>query len=1042
MFATDLFATPPQRVFTLDAGRPFLADLAASVIASLGDDPFALADALILIPTRRAARGLNDAFADRLAGEGATLLPKIRPLGDLEDDANAFAGAAADDADLPPAISPMGRIAVLAQLINTRNNSIARAEKDDRAGDDFGDFGHGLRKGAWTDNWPAAIAAARELAKLIDSFYTEGVPFSALEKAAPDVYAKHWALSLDFLSVVTEAWPAFLADNGAMDPTERRIALIDRQRARWDDNPPDHAVIVAGTTGSAPAVARLARTVSGMPKGAVVLPGLDADLDERGWRAIDDPHPQSGLKAFLKVLEIEPRDVRRLTPAPRLDDNAGARRRLSSVALRPAEATDDWRELADALKRTGAVGRALDGLKAFEAETEDEEAQAIALAFRETLETPGRTAMLVTPDRQLARRVALKMRRWGVALDDSAGAPFAETPCGVYLRLVAAWRAAPSDPAAILSLVDHPLARFGLSPSARADAAAALDEGLRGVAPVTDNHEPLAGVRRKLSLSGTRDRLAERAAPILSQLESALDGGAPATFADQLDAHIRTAEMLSTDQQPDRGGAAAKDPAGETVDGASLLWRGGDGVAGARLVEAIRAVSSFFEGGGRRGENDYPQIFDALIANEVVRTPYDGHPRLAILGPLEARLQSADLVTLGGLNEGVWPSDAETDPFLSRPMRRAIGLPSPERRLGLATHDFAQLLANRDVLLTRSRQRDGAPAKPSRWLVRLENILAGAGATNAAWRSAAIGQWLAALDNPGPPRPVAAPAPRPPVAARPRDLYVTRIEKWLRDPYALYARSILKLRKLDEPGARFAARELGSLLHKIFEIAAREQSEDVQIDQLWNHWRVHAMDFGLSQAEFGYWRESVDRAFRWFADFESARRQEGAPVVIEGDGAMRISIDGAAPFTVRAKADRIDRNGDGRLELFDYKSGQPPSDKQDRKFSPQLPLTARIAGLGGFDGVAAAPIAAYTYLRILNRSMDDAKNATRRSGAEASEAAEEAEKRLRELVIKFDDPMTPYLSQPHPEFNDDYGDYDQLARRGEWAAYAEQAAET
>ncbi len=126
--------------------------------------------------------------------------------------------------------------------------------------------------------------------------------------------------------------------------------------------------------------------------------------------------------------------------------------------------------------------------------------------------------------------------------------------------------------------------------------------------------------------------------------------------------------------------------------------------------------------------DEFPDIFDALIATETVRDVRAHHPRLAILGPLEARLQHFDRIILGGLNEGGWPGQARNDPFLNRPMKAEIGLSTPERRIGQAAHDFQQLSGLGEVIYTRSLRAEGAPTVASRWLQRLAVVAGEQGA--------------------------------------------------------------------------------------------------------------------------------------------------------------------------------------------------------------------------------------------------------------------------------------------------------------------------
>ena len=699
----DIFAAAAPRFYSIEPGRPFLADLAQNLADAAGDDPLSLADVEIFLPTRRAVRALREAFVSVARQGKASLLPRIRPLGDVDEDEFALDEEAGDDAiDLPPAISSLERRLVLARLVAAADRAFAGQE-----------------------NWPAALAAAKELAALLDSFYAEEVDFSVLQTLAPAQHAAHWERSLSFLKIATEMWPAYLDAAGRMDPSARRAKLIDLQTERLQKLQPQTPVIIAGTTGSAPAVARLMGVASRLPKGAVILPGLDRALarDAKAWAAIadEDAHPQAGLKALLEKLKINPSDVRAWPVG-----GASRRSALLSLALRPASATDDWREMVvEARAADSGLKNASAGLSLVTAPDEEAEANAIALMLREALETPDRTAMLVTPDRNLSRRVAAKMRRWDVAVDDSAGIPFANSPCGTYLRLASVWMASPSDPAAAIALAQHPLAGFGLDDRSRRRALAAFNEAARGLAPKAT----VNGLREKINQS----HRAETAEPIAAALERACahsPESAKASFAAHLSALIRIAEDIAANNEE---------------AGAERLWRGEDGEAGALLLADLSAMAETL---GEISANDFVPAFAQMIAGAAVRRRAPAHPRLSILGPLEARLQSADLVILGGLNEGVWPGDAGSDPFLSRPMRKEIGLPSLERRIGLAAHDFAQLAAARTVTLTRPARTGGAPAKPSRWIVRLRNILEGAEAMKPLDASARFDAWMAALDAP------------------------------------------------------------------------------------------------------------------------------------------------------------------------------------------------------------------------------------------------------------------------------------------------------
>lgn len=970
------FDAPAPRVFSIDAGRPFLDDLAEGLIDALGDK---LPTAEIFLPTRRAARHAADRIAaayDR-RGVSAALLPSLRTIGDIEaDELLAFAGDAEEEIDIAPAVDPAERLLTLAAFAAAAERAFAGQER--AAG---------------------AVAAARQLAMLLDSLYTEEIDPAALRALQVNDLAGHWARSLKFLSVVIDEWPAYLAKIGRTDPAARRAALIGAAARRIASAPPAHPIIIAGTTASAPGVARLVAAIAAAPYGAAILPGVDRALDAQALSVLDDAHPQAGLKALLDKLGVAPADV---APWPG-SGGADARARLLTLALRPAAATDDWvRLVTEMTKRDDKLAASSAGVALVDADNEEEEATIIAAIFRETIESPGRTALLVTPDRLLARRVALKMRRWGIDVEDSAGVPFANTPCGVFLRLVARFLDDPGDPVAALALLRHPLAQFGMADKERARAVDALDRALRGV-------RPAHGLASIAAASDERRDIGDAARAIISLLTVAADDFAAARgegFAVQLGAHVAAAERIA---------------------GEALLWAGPDGAKGGELLADLA------DAGEPPGDaaTRYTEIFEALIAGVAVRGARAAHPRLAILGPLEARLLSADHVVLGGLNEGVWPSDASGDPFLSRQMRKDLGLPSPERRVGLSAHDFAGLAAQPRVTLTRARRAGGSPAKPSRWIVRLRNILAAGGALEAVDQSRAWGEIARRLDAPNELTPATRPRPKGGPGRRPSQVSVTRVEKWLRDPYAIYAHYLLRLRKLDDPGIDFGARDMGRLLHKVFEIAATAPAAPSPAN-LRAIYDEYAPEFGLGAADRRFWSEAVATSFDWFAGFERERRAQGRLGLAEGETLWLVpGID--PPLTLTAIADRIDILADGAAALFDYKTGAPRTEKQEKAFSPQLSLTAAMIEAGAFTEIGARAVERYAYLRIANRKADEKQNAWGREGPEVVEAARNAVAMLQALIAKFDGPGGVYQSQPRPEFLDDYGDFDQLARRREWS---------
>jgi ATP-dependent helicase/nuclease subunit B len=927
-----------------------------------------IAEARIFLPTRRAARQALIAFAEAWDRRGlaAALTPRLVALGEVEEDALLLSGAANEDASLPPAIGAMERRFVFAQMI-------VAAERG---------YFDGQR------NWPAAWAAAGELAELIDSFHAEEASLSDLAAIDVGPHATHWVRSLEFLKIALEQWPVYLGVAGRLDAAERRARLISAEAATLAAAPPTTPVILAGSTASAPAVQRLAAATLAAPMGAVILPGLDREIDASARARMDDAHPQAGLLALLSSLGVEPADVRPLgasaTPA--------SRGKMLSVAMRPAAATDDWPMLVAALRDSG-VAEAADGLDIIEAETEDAEAEAIAMILRGALARE-ETAMLATPDRALARRVMLKLRRWDAIAEDSAGEPLSETRCGMFLRLVADMLEHPGDAARLIAVLRHPLAQLGLAESAQRKAVDAIDRALRG--PVGTGGFAAIAIR----LARTKD-----AKPVADLLAAIHARRMPTDLAGAAAALIAAAENLA---------------ATPTQQGDAFLWRGADGEAAARLLADIAALPA-----ARIDGLSFADFLANAAASVAVRKSA-ADAKIRILGPLEARLLSADHVVLGGLNEGVWPAEPAGDPFLSRPMRRALGLFSPERRIGLSAHDFIGLCAQPRVTLTRARRVDGQPSKPSRWLVRIKNILGDAVCAKID-HSALYAAWGDDRTKPAQTLPTRPPRPRP--GARPAELPVTDIETLVRDPYAIYAKRILRLRLLDDPGREFGAADMGSALHATFEHGAKAEAP-LSLDEMRAIFAEEASARGLDGAARTLWRPAVDEALAWHVGFDADWRARGAATYVEVEGAAYIAAN--SPFRLTARADRIDVVG-AEASIVDFKTSGGPSKSQAGAFNPQLQLIGWIVEQGGFATIGARRATRFAYEKILARREDDKTTTIATEGVEATEAIAEAARKLRALLDHYDRPDTAYLSQPRPEFKSKFGDYDQLARRREWS---------
>lgn len=990
----------------------FLDALAAGLIEATDarNHPQALADALVFTPNRRAARELALALYRTM---GSTLLaPTIRALGDIEaeDAATAFG---ADALDLPPALPAARRRGALAKLIQRW-----RAVR----------FDPPLPPAS-------ALSAADELASLLDqAAISGGADWDGLKHITREMegtdLAEHWRVSADFLEIIATHWPAYLAEQNAVDPLTRRLLAAEATAERWRKRPPKHPVIIAGSTGAAAATRILMKAVMTLPKGVIVFPGLDPDLEATGWKAVADApsHPQFTLFETLRDIGIAAGEVRDW-PGSIETANARARRKLVNEALAPAQTTKGWtdrlRHLAKPDSAESLVRAGLSGLMLIEAEDESEEALVAALLLRETLETPGLTAALVTPEASVGRRVAAILKRWNVDVAPSAGAPFSRSRAGSFLLLVMNWARDPADPAVLLALLKHPLCAVGRPADELHYLTSRVERmALRG--PRLDR--TLAHLRRRLGALAHPDR---EAAQLIADLDVMLEPFV-ATFAEREIDGAKAATACAELAQ--RLAASPAAPKGER------LWSGQSGAMAVQFIEQLAQLCAEM---GRVQTSVWPEFAESVARGLSSAPDTPEHPRLSIWGPLEARLQRRDRMILAGLNEGAWPKAAPADAFLNRSLRRKIALSDPDERIGLSAHDFAQMANAPEVLLLRARRVDDKPAVASRWLWRLRTLSAGGlGETEAA--EAALRPnadrdalaWARALRRADELTPIAPPAPKPPVEQRRlTKMSPSRAVDLIRDPYADFAKRILRLERLRAVGEEIDARERGTAVHKAVEIFAGDRSQPLEkliVDRL--------VESGASpeliELERPLWVRAANAWLRW-AD---ARRPFIAEVELEKRSAIRF-MSAAGEVELAATADRVERLKDGTLAIIDFKTGQPKSAKQVYLgLEPQLALEAAIGAQAGFGKFSPAPTSQLIYFQMSTSAATDGKkngqplaftDADKNEVATMTVAADALAGLIR-MVEKYAQPEQPYLSRPRVFSVRIFSDYDRLARRDEW----------
>jgi len=1031
-------------VFTIPPSCGFLPSLVSSILEGhLLPGPKGAPDALelttwtILLPTRRAVRACREAFIE-LDPDTARLLPVIRALGDVDEDeihiTGAYGPGAAIDLELLPAASQVQRQFLLTKIVGewARSNPASPAAR------------------AVNDSISHALQMANSLVQLIDSLETGDISLADLPEllAGDHEMPFHRNEAADFLKIIADVYPAAMSQAGFMGPQARRTALLQAEAARLRQRPPAGPVIAAGSTGSVPATANLLASVAELPRGAVILPGLDRSLDGDSWIGIEKSpqHPQYGMKELLEKIGVERDEVPDL-PGLRATEVGEARALLASETMRPSEATHLWKDLATCRREFQLACENITELVCPEMR---EQALMIAMLMRQAHDED-RACSLITPDRQLARRVTSELKRWEIHVDDSAGEPLAGTEQGIFFRLVSEVCAPAARAHDVVALLGHSLmasemvAATGTHSLAKTLEIALFRQmpgghRLRGLADRMSHARTLAqdifahplvkniSAEQWNDLEALAGRLEQVMKPLL-ELSEVADGK---PLAGLLHAHISVAEMLST------GATGASD----------RLWTG---EAGAALSDALRELLDHAAAAPAMHYSEYCNFIADTLRAVPVRRRYSLHPKLQILGLLEARLVQTELVILGGLNEGTWPGDADPGPWLSRPQHLSVGLQLPERRLGLAAHDFVQGLGADRVVLTWARKVNGTPAVSSRWVLRLKAVLQATDLKDALqpdaksdWAGWALGlDWHAKLDARDKPAAAVPPRPMPPVAARPRRYSVSRVERLMQEPYWLYANAVLKLKPLQPLDREPGAAERGQLVHAVVEKFTNQHPADLpdNAQEIMRDLAVQLIgEFAPDAALRALWLPQVWRMTDWFCEQEQTLRENVVSQFTELEGAHGFEANDEN-VNLTARADRIDSLTSGCLRIVDYKTGAAKLQSHTTKgYKPQLFLEGWIAQQGGFAGVPAATAAELLYIRLSGGDPPGALIGPS-DKVDIAEEIKVAADGVRSLIAGYLNDTQAYPARAGEEAWNRKSDYDHLSRWREWGQGSDYASE-
>ncbi len=961
-----------NKIYNISAGASFVDVLAQIYLQKYADNPDELAKVLFLLPNRRACQSLADAFVRRHDLK-PTILPQIKPIAEVDEDEVFLTRDSSLLHNLLPAVDSTEKVLQFTLMIMKKSelgmDNISLAQ---------------------------AYALAQNLAQLTDMSYNERLDLRKIKDLVGEEYAIHWKQTLLLLQIITEYWPQILAENGKIDVAQRRNILLESEIKLWQQNQTNQHIVVAGTTAAFPILKELVKTVAELPNGAIYLYGLDKYLEDSAWEKIDENHPQYELKELLEYLNISRDSV----PNADILQPFALREKIVAETMRPAESSCAWRDLS-----THPIpAEQFDNIRLLNCDDLRQEAAAIALIIRHTLETPEKTAALVTMDRNLSRRVVSELQKWDINADDSAGRPLSLTQIGIYLRLI--WNVLENDSqTAIISLFKHPFTACKMSRAKFTQKAMELERiwrtGAEPTPEITEFLEHFYKILRPLS---------ELYAQPYVELQQVFK------------AHLEVAEKLADT---------------DTKTGAQLIWREDDGAAAAKWVSEFINKSSLL---GTIQTNDYGGLFTVLLSEQSVRKRYGTHPRVKILGPIEARLTQYDVTVIGEANEGIWPNLPQPDMWMSRPMKQEYGLPLPERQIGVSAADFAHLLNAPQVYVTRAKKIDGNPINKSRWWLRLETVLeANFGSEEGAFDfiyNQPYTYWAKNIDRRDSYMPISAPDPRPAVERRPRELSATNIEKLMRDPYIIYAKKILELYRLDDVDTPKQPYDFGNIVHKVLEKFNTKYNSDVYPEPATA--RKLLLEYGNEQFDaanvpaetLAFWRPRFESMMDWIISKEQAYRPQIAKIHNEIEG--KISIKGRiGPFVLTAKADRIDKLKNGKLNILDYKTGNDKSVKSIvAGKAPQLPLEGLIASAGGFGGVAPATIESLQYW-----AFKDKFNAT--DAVQSAKAMSVVQSAVQNLINAYDRVEQPYLVKPRPSSAPEYSDYDHLSRIKEWGAHAD-----
>ena len=993
-----------QSLFTIAPHASFLEILANNILDGtllngwdISSD-FGLSDITIFLPTKKSRLELADIFNKKLNG---ALLPDIKTFGDEKEEESVFLPpnnlAPFDLEPLPKAISTIRRSLILSKLTQgyLKEKPLSSSQ---------------------------VFALSSSLSSLIDDCHIEDVKIENLKNITPDNLSENWQENLEFLKIAFDVLPHILKEENLIDIALLQKIKLQRQAENLENIYKNKPIIAAGSTGSVLATAKLLKAITKLKRGVVVFPSLDISLSNETLKTLSDKktnphsHPQYVLVETLKNLGAKLGDVKELAPKKNTTRTNIIR---SSLALMNESA--NWANIRK--KYQDDIKTAFKDISFIGADNDELQARAIAFATYDFL-IKNKSVGIISPNRNLARRISVELKRFNIEVDDSAGTPLFHTPIMRFARQVITLVKGNFSSLDLVALLQNKFTHFALSRAEINKRAQWLEYALlRGQNP----KEGIDGLRIALKQNLNNEnpyaplKLSEKQGEELSDLFDRLEITLNPLIVLFSNKKIKIAQFANVFER------VILDIVKDENDDLKILQNWLQNLS--KEDENINLEVDVF---------DIESSLQSLMANISSHAKTAFNAPVNIWGQLEARLQNKDLMILAGLNETIWPKIADPGVWLSRNMAVELGLEPKEKRIGQAAHDFEMALGNENVIISYAKRKGVDPIQPSRFLQRLSAFI-GDEISQECQKKGDI--WLEKalnIDFCENVTPALRPSPNPKKALRPKSLSVTEIETLMRSPYDIYAKYILNLKPLDPLGMKPDARNRGNIIHAIFEQFIKEKIDINSKEAFEDIMKIAKENFASlnnpSQEILHFKR--FENIAREFIKFEKIRDKEIKKRNAEVKGNWK--LNGADPiFTLRGKADRIDILNNGELEILDFKTGSIPDAKDMRGFfAPQMLLEAAMAREGAFKNIIPAKIASLKYIKLsFSPKSFEITDYKFEKNTNLDLAVDKIIERLSRHVHEYLlNDKTPMSARIFPNLNQKFiGNYEHLSRTGEWS---------